>query len=1249
MKSRLRTIYCYNRNHYTGNFDTSDAHPIVQIGRPERTMGPWPWETMMADFYPQVVHSGWKTFIKYFGLMVFFLCGAMNARAVPVISALSPTRQVVTPGQTPLLAVTASGGGALTYQWYRNGLQVNGGLGVNGATSSTLSLESQIARDSGYYFVDVTDSGDNTTKRSAAIFITVAPLTTNVTAWGRNNFSQCDVPPGLTDAIAVAGGGEHSVVIKRDGTVLAWGKNTQFQTNIPFGLANVVRIASGSGGSEANHVLALKSDGTVVAWGANDYGQATVPAGLADMVAIAAGDYHSLALKSDGTVVAWGRNNIGQCTVPAGLSGVIALAAGGLHSLALKSDGTVVGWGNNDSGQSTPPAGLSGVVAITAGEWPSLALKSDGTAVPWGFTIGANPVDPNIPLKNAVQISEGGFHAIALNFVGGPGIAWGANDYGEGNFPGNLYDVIAVAAGSTHNLALRDASNDYAPFISGQPASQTVDVGSSVTLIGGAAATPTATYQWKKDGVNISGVTSSSYTIEHVALGDAGAYTFVSSNYLGSVTSNAATLTVNSLIVTTASPTRNVLVPGQNLDLNITTTGAGPLVYQWYHDNRVIPGATASGYRLVNSAFSDSGAYWVVVNNGSFTRRSKPFFVTVAPLSTKIVAWGQSELPQFQIPINQNDLIAVSTSPSGYTLGLKRDGTVIDWGDPVHGLRNQVPAGLHDVVAISAGTAVAMALKSDGTVSTWFGYSPFPDQSLYPYGTGDIVSIAAGTHHRVVLDNEGKVYSAVEMSAHGDPSEYQFPPGGLSDAVSIAVSGARSVAVKSDGTLITWGDTAQPVAPPVGLSSIAKVSMGHNHGLLLKYDGTVSAWGNSADAPGAAVPAGLSGVTAVTNGDNHSLALKSDGTVVGWGANSFGQATVPAGLVNVFAISAAGDWSVALRDTYPAPTITTQPSSQTVTVGGSVTLTTVAAGFPAPQYQWQKNGVNIAGATGANLTLNPVRRADAGTYTLIATNSAGVTTSVSAVVTVHLAPVSDFNSDNQTDILWQDSVAGERGMWIMNAGVPFAWINLPAIALDWQIVGTGDFNSDGQTDILWENVGSGDRGLWIMNGTVPMAWMNLPAIALDWRIVGTGDFNDDGHVDILWENVGSGDRGMWIMDGTVPVAWVNLPSTPLNWGIVGTGDFNGDGQIDILWENLISGDRGIWIMDSTVPIAWINLPAFALDWRIAGSGDFNGDGQIDILWEQPATGAHGIWIMNGTAPVVFTNLPSVPVNWNIAR
>jgi alpha-tubulin suppressor-like RCC1 family protein len=54
------------------------------------------------------------------------------------------------------------------------------------------------------------------------------------------------------------------------------------------------------------HNLVLRANGTVVGFGHNADGQATVPTGLSNVVAISCGNFHSLALKADGTVVAWG-------------------------------------------------------------------------------------------------------------------------------------------------------------------------------------------------------------------------------------------------------------------------------------------------------------------------------------------------------------------------------------------------------------------------------------------------------------------------------------------------------------------------------------------------------------------------------------------------------------------------------------------------------------------------------------------------------------------------------------------------------------------------------------------------------------------------------------------------------------------------------------------------------------------------------------------------------------------------------
>src|SRR5437660_2646938 len=126
-------------------------------------------------------------------------------------------------------------------------------------------------------------------------------------------------------------------------TVIGWGDNRFGQNNLPQGLTNIVAIAAGG-----IHSLALSSDGTVVSWGFNGSGQTNVPPGLSNVVAISAGYNFSAAIKSDGTVVGW--NWLGSIPffTPPGLSNVKALACGSSHCLALKEDGTVEGWGDTN-------------------------------------------------------------------------------------------------------------------------------------------------------------------------------------------------------------------------------------------------------------------------------------------------------------------------------------------------------------------------------------------------------------------------------------------------------------------------------------------------------------------------------------------------------------------------------------------------------------------------------------------------------------------------------------------------------------------------------------------------------------------------------------------------------------------------------------------------------------------------------------------------------------------------------------
>lgn len=361
---------------------------------------------------------------------------------------------------------------------------------------------------------------------------TAAPLASQrpsgpVFGWGANGKGQLGTgstsftagplqAQGLSDAVMLAAGVEHSLALLADGTVWTWGAGNARPVQVP-GLSGVVVISAGTG-----HNLALKEDGTVWAWGGNDFGElgdgTTTPRntpvrvqGLNGVTAIAAGNLFSLAVTSDGTAWSWGYNNYGQLGdgstttrgTPrrvAGLGEVLDVDAGAHFGMALKRDGTVWTWGRNDQGQlgngtskpvgagSTTPVNVNGVAGatwISAGSEFALALAADGTVWAWGENergqlgngqsggvISVQPTPVAQMPGRALMVAAGDDHSLAL-LEGGRVAAWGTNFFGElgtgqrtttGCWCQPLpvesaVDGMAwVAAGREHTLALRAAT-----------------------------------------------------------------------------------------------------------------------------------------------------------------------------------------------------------------------------------------------------------------------------------------------------------------------------------------------------------------------------------------------------------------------------------------------------------------------------------------------------------------------------------------------------------------------------------------------------------------------------------------------------------------------------------------------------------------------------------------------------------------------------------------------------------------------
>jgi Immunoglobulin domain len=195
--------------------------------------------------------------------------------------------------------------------------------------------------------------------------------------------------------------------------------------------------------------------------------------------------------------------------------------------------------------------------------------------------------------------------------------------------------VVTNPAGSvtSNNATLTVNPALIPPLITTQPADQTVAVAETAMFSVTATGTGTLRYQWMKNGVNISGATGRSYTTPPTTMADNGArFAVVVSNAAGSVTSNNATLTVNSAIPPsiTTQPANKTVRAGQTATFTVTAGGTAPFTYQWTKNGANISGATSRFYTTPPTTAADNGALFaVVVSNAAGSVTSNNATLTV--------------------------------------------------------------------------------------------------------------------------------------------------------------------------------------------------------------------------------------------------------------------------------------------------------------------------------------------------------------------------------------------------------------------------------------------------------------------------------------------------------------------------------------------------------------------------------------------------------------------------------------------
>jgi hypothetical protein len=150
-----------------------------------------------------------------------------------------------------------------------------------------------------------------------------------------------------------------------------------------------------------------------------------------------------------------------------------------------------------------------------------------------------------------------------------------------------------------------------APQITQPPTDQIVTQGQNATFTATATGTP-LNYYWtyRNDVVG----TNATLTLTNVVSGQAGLYVLVVSNFLGSVTSAPAALSVLYPITIVASPSDQAVLVGGSAVFGLVAAG-NPLNYQWLKDGNPITGANAPQYFITNALLTDAGGYSVIVSN----------------------------------------------------------------------------------------------------------------------------------------------------------------------------------------------------------------------------------------------------------------------------------------------------------------------------------------------------------------------------------------------------------------------------------------------------------------------------------------------------------------------------------------------------------------------------------------------------------------------------------------------------------
>jgi hypothetical protein len=779
-------------------------------------------------------------------------------------------------------------------------------------------------------------------------------------------------------------------------------------------------------------------------------------------------------------------------TVTAGSSATFSVAASGNPAPTYQWKKT----GANISGATNASYTIASTVTGDTGSYTVAVTNASGSVTSSAATLTVNagtsaPTITTQPASTTATVGASASFTVVANGNPAPTYQWLKNGAAISGATNATYTIASTVTGdvATYTVTVTNSVSSVtssaatlvlytAPVITSQPTSLTVNAGASATFTVVATGAPVPTYQWYKNGVAISGATNASYTDASALAADAGSYTVVVTNSVSSVTSSAATLTVNSATAPAIStqPSSLTVITGASATFTVVASGNPAPTYQWKKGATNITGATNASYTIAAAASTDAASYTVVVTNtaGSVTSSAATLTVNAALTAPTITTQPTSQ-----------------TVAPGATVTF----TVAATGNPVptyqwkKGATNVTGATsasftISNVAPTDAASYTVVVTNSQGTVTS--STAVLTVISSAPVITTQPTDMTVATGAAATFT----------VAATGNPAPtYQWQKGGVNisgatnstyviNPTVIGSAGSFAVVITNAGGTVTSTTVTLRVRTLGDFNGDGKADL-----LLTNWvTGERCIWLMNGSAITAGASLGILSTawsvegTGDFNGDGKNDILLTN--------NVTGERAI--WIMNGMAIASGASLGVL-------------PLNWTIDGIGDfdgdgksdIMLSNHSTGERAV---WLMNGASIN--AGASLGL--------------------ISTAWSVVGT------GDRDNDGKSDVVLTNTVTGARAVWLMNGMVIKGGIYLGTISTDWVINGSGDFDEDGKTDIVLTNVVTGERAVWLMTSPTQTS---LGVLSNDWDIDNVGDYDGDGKSDISLTNTVSGARAIWLMNG----------------------------------------------------------------------------------------------------------------------